>query len=128
MTRSRTIEVTVNGRSCKFDFKDGRLQVGLAAGENNHKIRITIRYTAIFDDPAPIRPENADNPGYGFSATISERGSFCWPAQAGIRNGRAGIDAVGAYTETIDAALGLGVGSPAKRGDCKEFRMPLCEC
>ena len=50
--------------------------MGLAAAENNQKIRITIRYIAIFDDPAPIRPLNADNPGYGVSATISERGSF----------------------------------------------------
>jgi hypothetical protein len=74
--RAEQIEVTVNGRFRKFDFENGRLQVGLAAGENNQKIRITIRYTAIFDDPAPIRPLNTDNPGYGVSATISERGSF----------------------------------------------------
>ena len=74
--RAEQIEVTVNGGFRKFDFEDGRLQVGLAAGENNQKIRITIRYTAIFDDPAPIRPVNTDNPGYGVSATISERGSF----------------------------------------------------
>ncbi len=74
--RAEQITVTVNGRFRKFDFGDGRLQVGLAAGENNHKIRISIRYWAIFDDPAPIRPENADNPGYGVSATISKRGCF----------------------------------------------------
>jgi hypothetical protein len=37
---------------------------------------VSIGYSAIFDDPAPIRPLNADNPGYGVSATISERGSF----------------------------------------------------
>lgn len=74
--RAAQIEVTVNGKLRKYDFEDGRLQIGLAAGEKNQKIRITIRYTAIFDDPAPIRPLNADNPGYGVSATISERGSF----------------------------------------------------
>ena len=74
--RAEQIEVTVNGKFRKFDFGNGRLQVSLAAGEKNQKIQITIRYTAIFDDPAPIRPLNADNPGYGVSATISERGSF----------------------------------------------------
>jgi hypothetical protein len=74
--RAEQIEVTVNGNFRKFEFEDGRLQVGLAAGEKNQKIPITIRYTAIFDDPAPVRPVNADNPGYGVSATISERGSF----------------------------------------------------
>ncbi len=74
--RAEQIEVTVNRKFRKFDFENGRLQVGLTAGEINQKIQINIRYTAIFDDPAPIRPLNADNPGYGVSATISERGSF----------------------------------------------------
>jgi hypothetical protein len=74
--RAGQIEVAVNGKYRKFDFEDGRLQVGLAADEKNQKIQLTIRYRAIFDDPAPIRPLNADNPGYGVSATISERGSF----------------------------------------------------
>jgi hypothetical protein len=74
--RAEQIEVTVNGKIRDFDFEDGMLQVGLADGENNHKIRVSIRYRAIFDDPAPARPVNTDNPGYGVSATISERGSF----------------------------------------------------
>jgi len=74
--RAEQIEVTVNGSLRRFDFKNGQLKVGLAAGEKNQKIQITIRFVAIFNDPAPIRPVNSDNPGYGVSATISERGSF----------------------------------------------------
>jgi hypothetical protein len=74
--RAEQIEVTVNGRPREFDFKDGRLRLGLTVAEKSKKIRITIRYTAVFDDPVPIRPVNADNPGYGVSATISEHGSF----------------------------------------------------
>jgi hypothetical protein len=74
--RADPIEVSVNGTFRKFDFEDGMLQVGLADGEIHQKIRATIRYTAIFDDPAPAYPVNTDNPGYGVSATISERGSF----------------------------------------------------
>ena len=74
--RAEQIAVTVNSKFRKFDFENGHLQIGLTAGEKNQKIQITIRYTAIFDDPVPIRPLNADNPGYGVSATISERGSF----------------------------------------------------
>jgi hypothetical protein len=74
--QAEQIEVAVNGNFRKFKFEDGRLQVDLAADEKNHKLQITIGYTAIFDDPVPIRPLNADNPGYGVSATISERGSF----------------------------------------------------
>ncbi|MGD9132794.1 MAG: M1 family aminopeptidase [Desulfobacterales bacterium] len=74
--RAAQIEVTVNGNFRKFEFEDGRLQLNLAAHEKKQEILVTIRYTAIFDDPAPVRPVNADNPGYGVSATISERGSF----------------------------------------------------
>jgi hypothetical protein len=74
--RAEKIELTVNDKLRQFDFNDGRLKVGLAAGEKHQKIQITIRYMAIFNDPAPIRPLNADNPGYGVSATISEGGSF----------------------------------------------------
>ena len=74
--RAEQIAVTVNGNPRKFDFRNGRLRMRLTAGEKNQKIQITIRYAAIFDDPFPVRPVNADNPGYGVSATISERGSF----------------------------------------------------
>ena len=74
--RAEQIEVAVNGKVRKFDFNDGRLKVDLTAAEKNQKIQITIRYVAIFDDPAPTRPVNSDNPGYGVSATISDRGSF----------------------------------------------------
>ena len=74
--RAEKIAVAVNGNPREFDFKNGRLSMRLTAGEKNQKIKLTIRYTAIFDDPVPVRPVNADNPGYGVSATISERGSF----------------------------------------------------
>ncbi|MGD2185547.1 MAG: M1 family aminopeptidase [Desulfobacterales bacterium] len=74
--RAEQIEVTVNGEHREFVFEDGRLQVDLAEEEKNQKIQINIRYTAIFNDPVPVRPLNADNPGFGVSATISEIGSF----------------------------------------------------
>jgi hypothetical protein len=74
--RAEKIAVTVNGNPRKYDFKNGQLTMRLSAREKNQKIQITIRYTAIFDDPVPVRPVNADNPGYGVSAAISERGSF----------------------------------------------------
>ena len=74
--RAEQIEVMVNDTPREIDFKNGRLSVRLAADEKDKALRITIRYTAIFDDPVPVRPVNADNPGYGVSATISEVGSF----------------------------------------------------
>lgn len=42
--------------------------------ESNPKL--TIAYAAVFDDPAPVRPLNMDNPGHGVSGTISERGTL----------------------------------------------------
>jgi len=74
--RAKQLEVTQNGTPLKFDFEEGRLEVDLRSGNPNSEVQISIDYTAVFDDPAPVRPVNADNPGYGVSATISERGSF----------------------------------------------------
>ena len=74
--RAEQIEVTVNDSPREIDFKDGRLHVRLAADEKDKEIRIAIRYAAVFDDPVPVRPVNADNPGFGVSGTISEVGSF----------------------------------------------------
>ena len=74
--RAENIEVTVNGTPRDIVFNNGRLQVILAAEEKNRDIRIVMRYSAIFNDPVPVRPLNADNPGFGVSATISEAGSF----------------------------------------------------
>ena len=74
--RAENIEVTVNGQRRTIDFKEGRLAVRLSDAERDLKMRVTIRYAAVFDDPVPLRPLNADNPGFGVNATISEQGSF----------------------------------------------------
>ena len=74
--RAKQLEVKQNGKPLNFDFKDDLLQVDLPSNNQNPEIQISIGYTAVFDDPAPVRPVNADNPGYGVSATISKRGSF----------------------------------------------------
>ena len=74
--RIEQVRVKSNGRNLKFDLKGGLLKVVLPVDAQKHNFQITIGYKAVFDDPAPVRPANADNPGYGVSATISERGSF----------------------------------------------------
>lgn len=38
-------------------------------------IVVTLAYSAVFDDAAPRRPVNTDNPGYGVRGTISDRGT-----------------------------------------------------
>ena len=74
--RVSQLKVAVNKTPRSFDFKNGRLKLILEPEEQTSDLQITIRYAAIFDDPVPVRPVNVDNPGYGVTATISEKGSF----------------------------------------------------
>jgi hypothetical protein len=75
-SRADQIEVAINGKPAEIEFKNGRLNLHLTAKDKVREIKISMRYSAIFDDPVPVRPVNTENPGFGVSATISKRGSF----------------------------------------------------
>jgi len=51
-----------------------RLETDFEAGAGPHELEVS--YSAVFQDPVPERPVNTDNPGYGVSATISEKGTL----------------------------------------------------
>jgi hypothetical protein len=70
------LKVDVNKKSRNFNFENGRIKLRLEPQEQSADLQITIYYAGIFDDPVPVRPVNADNPGYGVTGTISEKGSF----------------------------------------------------
>jgi hypothetical protein len=74
--RVSQLKVEVNEKSRQFKFDNGRLKLILEPQEYSADLQVTIHYTGIFDDPVPVRPVNADNPGYGVSGTISDKGSF----------------------------------------------------
>ena len=74
--RVSQLKVEVNNQPRDFSFENGQLKLTLAPGDPSSNLRITIHYAGVFDDPVPVRPVNADNPGYGVSATISNKGSF----------------------------------------------------
>ena len=74
--RAEKVKVSVGDQEANFDFNNGELQINLGAVLQNRKVQVAIGYTATFDDPAPIRPLNADNPGYGVSGTIQPEGTF----------------------------------------------------
>jgi len=74
--KASQISVSVNAGSREFQRRQGWLLVPLTAAERHRSIQVTVRYSAVFDDPVPIRPVNTDNPGFGVSATISDKGSF----------------------------------------------------
>jgi hypothetical protein len=70
--------VLLDDRPVAYRFSSGRLAIaalGDDAGSGGPR-RLTIRYTAVFDDPAPELPLNTDNPGYGVTGTIVPHGAF----------------------------------------------------
>jgi len=77
MAKSARVEkVTVQGKHRPFTFEAGRLLVPLHPGEKNKVVEVMVEYSAIFDDPLPEMPVNNDNPGYGVTGIISEKGCF----------------------------------------------------
>lgn len=102
--RATQVTVTVDKNPRDFQFENGRLRIGLKPGEQNGEVRVSVRYSAKFDDPVPIHPVNMDNPGFGVSATISERGSFLL---AGAGWYPELLDCRATYRLTVTAPLGL---------------------
>jgi aminopeptidase N len=74
--RADKISVEINAQIRVFQRYQGWLLVPLTDDERREPFQVTVRYSAVFDDPVPVNPVNTDNPGYGVSATISDRGSF----------------------------------------------------
>ena len=98
------LKVAVNQKPRPFKFENGRLELTLEPHEEGSDLRVTIHYAGIFNDPVPVRPVNADNPGYGVTATISEIGSFLL-AGAGWYPELAGSRAT--YRLTVRAPAGM---------------------
>ena len=77
LTRSAQVSrVTVEGSLRSFDFQNGLLRVPLLPEERGRVIDITVEYSARFNDSVPDMPLNTDNPGYGATGIISEKGCF----------------------------------------------------
>jgi len=68
--------VSVSGKSMAFASKNGQLLVPLESNDRKGPFIIDIRYSAVFDDPVPDAIANTDNPGYGVTGIISDRGTF----------------------------------------------------
>ena len=70
------LSVTVDDRKADFSFRGTTLLVDGGKKQNRQPINIRIRYTCRFNDSVPYMPINTDNPGYGVTATISEKGTL----------------------------------------------------
>ncbi|UCH21862.1 MAG: M1 family peptidase [Deltaproteobacteria bacterium] len=69
-------EVMVNGMPADLISDHSRHRILLKPNERTDLVRVRLLYSAIFDDPVPIQPVSVDNPGYGVTATISEKGTL----------------------------------------------------
>jgi len=74
--RATVHSVSVSGKSRAFVFKNGQLLIPLERNDRKDSFIIDIRYSAAFDDPVPDAVSNTDNPGYGVTGIVSNRGTF----------------------------------------------------
>ena len=88
--RAQVKKIRLNGRNHPFTFEQGLLSATLEQNAAQHMVDLSLEYTCRFDDPAPDRPLNTDNPDYGVSGTISARGTFI-------------LAGAGWYPKTVDA-------------------------
>ena len=101
--RATRIEVQVNNNPRNFNFENGRLRLTLKPPEIFGEVQVTIHYSATFDDPVPMHPINMENPGFGVTATISEKGSFLL---AGAGWYPELVDSTATYRVTVTAPSG----------------------
>ena len=101
--RATRIEVQVNKNPRNFNFENGRLRLALKAPEISGEVQVSIRYSATFDDPVPTNPINTENPGFGVTATISEKGCFLL---AGAGWYPELVDSTASYRVTVTAPSG----------------------
>jgi hypothetical protein len=68
--------VSISGNSRPFSFKTGQLLIPLERSDQKGLLLVKIHYSAAFHDPVPGPFANTDNPGYGVTGIISDRGTF----------------------------------------------------
>jgi hypothetical protein len=66
--------LSVNGKAAGYTQSHGSVAVAVEAP--GKPVDITIAYSGIFDDQAPVEPLNTDNPGYGVTGTIGDQGTM----------------------------------------------------
>jgi hypothetical protein len=70
------LTVRKNEQPAAFQREGSRIRLPLDAEERAAPFFLTVSYAAVFRDPVPNRPVNTDNPGYGVSGTISDKGTL----------------------------------------------------
>jgi hypothetical protein len=73
---AQVIRITLGDSQRPFTFEAGRLRVSLKPEERDKEISVLIEYFATFRDSVPESPLNTDNPSFGVTGIVSEKGSF----------------------------------------------------
>ena len=102
--KCKVLDVEIHDQRRAFQFKDSELSVPIDPGEEEDELRVRIRYEGVFADPVPTSPMNLDNPGFGVTGVISDKGTFL-QAGAGWYPELPGAKAT--YLVRIDAPLGM---------------------
>ncbi|MHC1728496.1 MAG: M1 family metallopeptidase [Syntrophobacteraceae bacterium] len=75
---TRITSILVNGAASEYFLRSGRLTIPPASPDHGIS-SVTIEYEAVFNDPIPQDPASFDNPGFGVTASITEKGTFLLP-------------------------------------------------
>ncbi|MGD8369351.1 MAG: M1 family aminopeptidase [Desulfobacterales bacterium] len=74
--RAEIQRLTVDGGPAEYRFHKGRVTVTAPQTDPGGPVRLRVQYTAVFDDPYPETPANTDNPGFGVTGIVGEKGTF----------------------------------------------------
>ncbi|MGD8389481.1 MAG: M1 family aminopeptidase, partial [Desulfobacteraceae bacterium] len=72
-----TLQVEIENRPVDVQRSGSSFRVTLPP--DPAAVSLTIRYAGVFNDDAPTLPANTDNPGYGVTGTIGNRGTLLLP-------------------------------------------------
>ncbi len=68
--------LTVNGKAADYRFDRGQVAVSAPETQTDAPVQLEVAYAAVFDDPVPETPANTDNPGFGVTGIVGEKGTF----------------------------------------------------
>jgi len=74
--RAAVKAVTTGGKPVPFLFQDGTIVLRTPEGAPGDTVELTVSYEAAFDNPVPENPVNTEDPGYGVTGAITDRGTF----------------------------------------------------
>ena len=70
----KVTRVLLDKRPARYRFGRGLLAIVIPKSEK--PLRLEVAYWGTYDDPAPVQPLNTDNPGFGVTGTIEEKGTM----------------------------------------------------